>query len=487
MRERKSKTTYAHVLKYTGVFGGVQGLKMLVAVLRNKLTALFLGGTGLGLIAVYNSISEFAVNASNLGLPLNATRQTSELYDEGDEAAVAHLVSVIRTWILWTALLSVVICTALSPLVSYLFFDHQYNRFTDVMMVIPIVVSFLVAEGECAILKGVRRLRNVALIEVLVALATLFLTVPFYYFLGIKGVLLGLTCSGLASVCTHFYFSLKIYPYRVNLFSRQIFCEGLPMIKVGIPYVLAGVANAGLNMAIPSLILASGTLADLAYYRVGFMLMAGYAGIAFVALEADYYPRLSAAQHDKEKMNTAINRQIEVCVHLITPFLILFIMLMPWIIPLLYEAEFLVALDMTVCACFYTFLRAIMLPVSYTSLAKGDSVFFLVMEVLSDVVFAFLIWVLYMRLGLMGAGIALSLWAVYDLVSVLVVYGWRYGCRVYARTYAGCVFQFIWLFCAMLACMQDNLLLKFAVAGTMFFCSLVYSGRLLKKKFLRKD
>ena len=41
---------YDHVLKYTGVFGGVQMLKMLTSVVRNKLTAAFLGANGMGLI-----------------------------------------------------------------------------------------------------------------------------------------------------------------------------------------------------------------------------------------------------------------------------------------------------------------------------------------------------------------------------------------------------------------------------------------------------
>ena len=35
-------TSYDHVLKYTGVFGGVQVLTMLVSVLRNKFAALWL-------------------------------------------------------------------------------------------------------------------------------------------------------------------------------------------------------------------------------------------------------------------------------------------------------------------------------------------------------------------------------------------------------------------------------------------------------------
>ena len=88
--EPGDEKSYDHVLKYTGVFGGVQVLKMLASMVRNKLTAAFLGGNGVGLIAIYNSIVEFVVSGSNLGVPLNATRQSSELLEQGDEGRIQH-------------------------------------------------------------------------------------------------------------------------------------------------------------------------------------------------------------------------------------------------------------------------------------------------------------------------------------------------------------------------------------------------------------
>ena len=50
-----SDTSYDHVLKYTSIFGGVQGLKMLISMVRVKLTAYILGGWGMGLITAYNT------------------------------------------------------------------------------------------------------------------------------------------------------------------------------------------------------------------------------------------------------------------------------------------------------------------------------------------------------------------------------------------------------------------------------------------------
>ena len=45
---------YNHVLKYMGLFGGVQGITVLLSMVRNKFVSVLLGREGLGLIDMYN-------------------------------------------------------------------------------------------------------------------------------------------------------------------------------------------------------------------------------------------------------------------------------------------------------------------------------------------------------------------------------------------------------------------------------------------------
>ena len=48
MIKEKKDDSYSHILKYTGIFGGVQGLNILMSVVRNKLVAIILGSGGYG-------------------------------------------------------------------------------------------------------------------------------------------------------------------------------------------------------------------------------------------------------------------------------------------------------------------------------------------------------------------------------------------------------------------------------------------------------
>lgn len=448
--------SFDHVLKYTSIFGGVQGLKMLVSAVRVKLTAYLLGGWGIGLITAYSSVFEFLNNASNMGIPLNATRRTSELFEQGTEEEIAHQVMVVRTWVLWSALLSVLICLFFSPVISYYFFDHDWHRWPAVMLTSLVAVSNIIAEGECAILKGLRQVRKVAVIETILAPGTLLCTIPLYCLLGIRGVIVGLIVCGILSAVVHFFFSLRLVPYKVRPLSHTTFVEGLPLVKVGIPYVLAGVANAGLQMVIPAIILAHHTMVELGYYKAAWALMIGYSGLVFLALESDYFPRLSAASSDKVRMNNVINQQIDVCTLILAPLLVLLVVFMPVVLQLLYEEEFTVATGMATLSVFYPFLRCLALPMGYSVLAKGHSIAYLVLEVIYDVLFGLLIWWCYNAFGLVGAGIALSAGALYDVVIYFLYCHFRYGFSFHRDTLFFCLGQFVCLVVAVEYCYLVN-------------------------------
>ena len=490
-----SNASYDHVLKYTGIFGGVQGLKMLCSAGRMKLTTKILGSLGIGLISAYGSVSEFLYNASNMGIPLNATRQTSELFEEGSEEKIGHRVMVIRTWVLWAALLSVLFCLFFSPLISYFFFEHDWHHWPEVMLISLVAVGNIIAEGECSILKGLRQVRKVAIIETVLALGTLLCTIPMYYLLGVRGVILGLIVCAALSALVHFSFSLRMVPYRVRPFSRRTFVEGLPLVKVGIPYVLANVANAGLKMAIPAIILISHTMSDVGHYQAGYTVMVGYAGLVFMALESDYFPRLSGEVNNVQRMNFTINQQADVCILIITPMLILLALFMPYVLLALYEDEFLIVTGMATISVYYTFMRCVSWPLGYSILAKGHSIAFLALEVVSDVLLGLLIWWCYSGFGLVGAGVALSVGALYDMVVNTIYCHVRYGYVMRRSTLLLFLLQFVFLTAAVVTCflLPSSEVMRYVFGGVAFLASSLLSyfwlrgrSRCLRRKFVRR-
>lgn len=81
MEKTEKNDSYSHILKYTGIFGGVQGLSILIGLVRNKFAALLLGTAGMGLVALFNSTINMVVSATNFGIPTSGVREISEQYD----------------------------------------------------------------------------------------------------------------------------------------------------------------------------------------------------------------------------------------------------------------------------------------------------------------------------------------------------------------------------------------------------------------------
>jgi len=71
--------SYRHILKYMGIFGGVQGLNILMSIVRNKVVAVLLGTAGMGLISLFNATVRLVSDSTNLGLSMSAVRELSAL------------------------------------------------------------------------------------------------------------------------------------------------------------------------------------------------------------------------------------------------------------------------------------------------------------------------------------------------------------------------------------------------------------------------
>ncbi|MDE6634004.1 MAG: oligosaccharide flippase family protein, partial [Bacteroidaceae bacterium] len=212
-------------------------------------------------------------------------------------------------------------------------------------------------------------------------------------------------------------------------------------------------------------------------YSVGYGLMVTYAGMIFKAMDADFFPRLSSINHDTQRLNHAINQQIDVCVSLMAPFLIIFILFMPWVVSLLYSGQFLPVVPMAVCAVFYMFFKAVTTPMAYTALAKGDSFTFLLVETIYNVVFVWLMMLGYSRMGLTGTGLALSASALFDLLLIGISYGIRYRVRLRLRTLTLIFPQAVLLTVSVLACLFGTPLLRYVVCLSCLLLSIWFSWK----------
>ena len=431
--------SYRHILKYTGIFGGVQGLNVLIGLVRTKLVAILLGPSGMGLASLFNTTVGFVSQATNLGLPISAVRQMSELYDRGDQEAINHFVKVIRGWSLLTALVGMLVCVAIGPFLSQTTFawgDHSLHF----MLLSPAVGMMAITGGETAILKGMRKLGSIAIIQVLAVVAALAISVPVYYVFGESGIVPVIVMMAFATMVLTLKQSLKLIPLRLRG-AKGMLGEGMEMVRLGVAFTLAAVIGTASEMLIRSYLNVTGDLDVLGLYNAGYMLTITYAGMVFSAMEADYYPRLSAVQHDIEATNETVNRQMKVSLLLISPMLAALIIALPLLVPMLFSGKFLPVVGMAQVAALAMYMKVLTLPVAYITLARGYSLSYLFLESCYFVVFVVLIIVGYQYWGLFGTGLAITLAHVFEYLLVNGYAYKKYGYRSSATVYGYAIVQ----------------------------------------------
>lgn len=417
-------SSYSHILKCTGLFGGVQGLGILVGLVRNKLVAVLLGPGGMGLVSLYNSVAKLFSDSTNFGISMSAVRSLSEKFEQGDDAALRHNVAVVRLWSLLSAVFGTLVCILLSPLLSK--FTFGGNATMHFVFLSPMVGFSAISLGELAILKSVRQLGSLARISIINALAALVISVPIYYWFGLSGIVPSLVLMSLAQMLITMRRSLRLYPLKIS-FSRAALAEGTGMVRLGMAFVLAGILGSGMEYLVRNYLNRVADIDTVGLYNAGFMLTMTYIGMVFSAMETDYFPRLSGVNHLGVTFRETVNQQIEIMVLLASPLLALFMVGVPVVLPLLYTGKFLPAIDMIRIITLAMYLRAILVPMQYIPLAKGDSRSYLLLEAVADVATLAGVVVFFHFFGLTGSGIGIAVASVVDLTTTYVYCRWRYG------------------------------------------------------------
>ncbi len=423
---KKTESGYDRIIKYTGVFGGVQTLSNLITLVKGKLVAHFIGPAGMGIAYAFNRTIDLVSKTTDLGISFSAVKTISESTEEN---ARQRQLLIVRSWSLWLGIIGTVACFLLAPLFSRLSFDGDYS-YTLSFQLLSLVVGFTsVTSGERAIMKGTHLLKQLAVNQVWVVLATLVIAAPVYMWLGMRGIVPVLVLTAFSTLVLTCWYSFRVWPYKVNLFSKAVFHEGGYIVRLGINYTLAGFFGTGVLFFVSSYVMEHGSAEDVGFYSNAITLSSYLSMLVLSAVDTDFFPRLSAVNKDRAKSTLLVNEQIEVLVLLIAPLILAFLLFLPIIIPLLLKRSFLPMLEVTQWAALALFFTALTRPMSFMSLSKGDSFTYLLQELFYDLFMAAAVVLGYRFGGLSWAGIGLFAAAVFDWLLNYAITSIRYGFR----------------------------------------------------------
>ena len=120
----------------------------------------------------------------------------------------------------------------------------------------------------------------------------------------------------------------------------------------------------------------------------------------------DFYPRLTSTIEDNVKVKQLVNNQIEVALLLVVPAIVALYLGAPLLIDLLYTKEFVGVLPILKAGLFSVIIKAVIWPLSFIILSKGDNKQYFKQELFGDFMNIFLTILFYKYWGLLGIGLA---------------------------------------------------------------------------------
>ena len=420
--------SYRNIFKATTLFGGVQVYQILISIIRSKFVAVLLGTAGMGIQGLLQSSISMVQNFTSLGLAASAVRDVSEANGSGDINRTARTVTALRrlTWI--TGLLGMLVVIFLSPVLSKTSFGNRdYILPLIFLSCIPLIDQL--GTGNTVVLQGMRRLKDLARASTIGVTLGLVISVPIYYFWGIKGIVPTLILSSLSAFIINAFFAHKVSLPRVSMSVRETLNCGKSMMIMGVAFSVSGIVVTTTSYIVRSYIMRHGGASMVGLYQAGFAIIGTYVGMVFSAIGTDFYPRLAAVNQDNEACRSIVSQQGEIASHILGPILCVCALTMPIILRILYSDQFLDSCPYVLWCCPGMMLKLASWLIAYQFVAKAESVIFMETELFSGVVNVIAYIIGYNLGGLAGLGMAFSISYLLYLVLVYVISARRHGFR----------------------------------------------------------
>jgi O-antigen/teichoic acid export membrane protein len=405
----QDKNFHFSILKSTGIFGVSHLVKIVAKVIVNKVAALYLGAIGIGIIGLVENLLSVLNGFVNFGIPASSVREIALATNESDTdfSDENRKIKIILYWSIFSGILGGIVFAV----TSYFFFTDFYPEGASFIWFFLLVIYFLffsLFSAKMAILQGKRELKKMVVIQVWSAIIQMISALFCYSFFGIDGIALAILFSATFSYIIIYFYTINVDISPISISLKQVFFEGLPMVKLGLILSMGALINQIAYYVIRLFLMDFLSLEALGIFQVSQTILIGYLSLIFVVMSNDFYPQLCNFENDKSTFEKYINQQTQFALFLVVPLVLGMYLFAPQIITLLYSAEFVDVLLVLKIALFGLILKTIAWPIGFISLVKGNQKLFFKQNLVSDLINVLTSVMLTYYFGLIGLGIAFS-------------------------------------------------------------------------------
>lgn len=416
----KDNKNYSRIIKSSSMIGGAQGVNILIGMIRVKFIAILIGPLGIGLFATYQSIIQVAGTISGLGLQSSAVRDISKAASEGNEELVGKTVLSLIRMCWFSGVFGCIVVALLSPLLSNVTFGNS-DYISDISILGLAILFANLKGGQMAIIQGMRRINDLAKLNIIGVLLGSIISIVLYWFFGMEGIVPAIITLTFIELLVTWFYAKKIIINKVSMTWLESFRTAGGMIRLGLAFMWTGLLIALVAYLTRTMIAQQIDLVSVGVFSAAFSLSGIIVNFILKAMGADYYPALTAISNNNVKMGELVNQQTEIGILLAMPGLLGTFILAPWVIEFFYSSEFYKSIDLLRWFALGCFGRVVSWPLGYIILAKGMSKTFAFTETVINIIHISLVIVFMNQFGLVGVSIAYPcLYFIYIVVMLIM-------------------------------------------------------------------
>ena len=161
---------------------------MLIGMIRIKFVAVLIGPLGVGLAGTYQSIQGMVGVAAGLGVETSAVREIAKAVSTGDDEAIGQTILALRRICWFTGLLGALLLVGLAIPLSRFTFGNNDHALNIALLSIVILLSNITG-GQMALIQGMRRIGDIARLNVIGSVVGTVISVILYAWLGLRGII----------------------------------------------------------------------------------------------------------------------------------------------------------------------------------------------------------------------------------------------------------------------------------------------------------
>ncbi|WP_293602660.1 MULTISPECIES: oligosaccharide flippase family protein [unclassified Polaromonas] len=421
--------SYAQILRASSIMGGVAGITVVLGMFRVKFAAVLIGTIGVGLNTSFIAIQTLMGTLAGLGLQASAVRDIAAAVSRDDQQEISRKVLTLRRVCWLTGLIGMVMMFLLSPMIGQITFGHQ-NYVRDIAALGLIILFANLSGGQIAIIQGMRRIGDIARINVFAGILATLAAIIFYATLGLRGIVPALVTASAIQLVLAWYFSRQVPVPKVPLSIKQTFSEANGMVRLGLAMMFSGLMANAVTYATVVLITKQEGMVAVGLFSAAFALSGIFVNFVLGSMAADYYPRLAGVAINKNEMSRLVNEQTEIAILLTLPGLLFILAFAPWLIEMMYSREFLDAIYLLHWFILGCMGRVISWPLSFVMLALGKGRWYLTTETSFNLIHITMIAAGLRYFGLEGVSAAFFLMylsyiaVVYLVCRYLIEFAW---------------------------------------------------------------